>query len=124
MINQVTPEDIIKYRQTAQKNWQKTAKERQLRQEKAWILAKQAANLLKKQFKVNKVVVFGSLIRENYFTLWSDIDIAAWGLSPQDTFRAMETVKDLDQDIEINLVDIETCSKKLKANIEKDGIIL
>lgn len=124
MINKITPEDIIKYRQAAQKNWQKTAKERQLRQEKAWILAKQAANLLKKQFKVSKVVLFGSLIRENCFTLWSDIDLAAWGLSPLDTFRVMETVKDLDQDIEINLVDIETCSQNLKSNIEKDGIIL
>ncbi len=124
MINKVTTEDIIKYRQTAQVNWKKTEKERELKQEKAWTLAKEAANLLKEQFKVSKVVVFGSLIRENCFTLWSDIDLAAWGLSPQDTFRAMETVKDLDQDIEINLVDIETCTKNLKLNIEKDGIIL
>ncbi|MDJ0597535.1 MAG: nucleotidyltransferase domain-containing protein [Crocosphaera sp.] len=124
MINKVTPEDIIKYRKTAQENWKKTEPERQLRKEKAWILAKQAANLLKEQFKVSKVVVFGSLIRENCFTFWSDIDLAAWGLSPLDTFRAMEAVKDLDQDIEINLVDIETCGKNLKLNIEKDGIIL
>ena len=124
MINKVTTEDIIKYRQTAQVNWKKTEKERELKQEKAWTLAKEAANLLKEQFKVSKVVVFGSLIRENCFTLWSDIDLAAWGLSPQDTFRAMETVKDLDQDIEINLVDIETCTKNLKLKIEKVGIIL
>lgn len=123
-MNKVTSENIIKYRQTAQKNWEKTKKERQLRKEKAWILAKQGANLLKEQFKVSKVVVFGSLIREDCFTPWSDIDIAAWGISPQDTFRAMEAVKDLDQDIEINLVDIETCSKNLKLNIEKDGILL
>ena len=123
-MNKVTSENIIKYRQTAQKNWEKTEKERQLRKDKAWILAKQGANLLKEQFKVSKVVVFGSLIREDCFTSWSDIDLAAWGISPQDTFRAMEAVKDLDQDIEINLVDIETCSKNLKLNIEKDGILL
>lgn len=36
----------------------------------------------------------------------------------------METVKNLDQDIEINLVDIETCSKNLKLNIKKDEMIL
>ncbi len=123
-MNKVTSENIIKYRQTAQKNWGKTEKERQLRKDKAWILAKQAANLLKEQFKVSKVVVFGSLIREDCFTPWSDVDLAAWGISPQDTFRAMEAVKDLDQDIEINLVDIETCTKNLKLNIEKDGILL
>ncbi|MEA5512071.1 nucleotidyltransferase domain-containing protein [Crocosphaera sp. UHCC 0190] len=91
-MNKVRLENIIRYRQTAQQNWQKTQVQRQARQEKAWTLAKQAATLLKEQFQVTKVVVFGSLIREDCFTLWSDIDLAAWGLSPQDTFRALEVI--------------------------------
>lgn len=121
---EIRAEYILKYRQTAQKNWQLSSNKRKLRRQKAWQLAQQSALLLKEQFHVKKVVVFGSLLRENCFNLWSDVDVAAWGILPQDTFLAMERVKDLSQEIEINLVDIETCSQELKEVIETEGYIL
>lgn len=124
MMNQLSSDDIIKYRQTAQKSWQLSQEKRKLRRQKAGELAKQAAIILKDKFHVKKVVVFGSLLREYCFNLWSDVDIAAWGIAPQYTLLAMEMVRDLSQEIDINLVDIETCSQELKKVIETEGKIL
>ena len=91
---------------------------------RAWALARQAAVLLREEFAVERVVVFGSLVHEGCFTPWSDVDIAAWGIRPQDTFRAMGRVMDLDAEIELNLVDVGTCSDSLLMTIEQEGVAL
>ena len=82
-----------------------------------------AAELLRSA-SVLEVVVFGSLVHKGCFTQWSDVDLAAWGLRPEDTFRAMGAVQDLDSEIIINLVDVETCSPSLLAVIKKEGVEL
>jgi len=52
------------------------------------------------------------------------VDLAAWGLRPEETFRAMGAVRELDSDIEVDLIDIGTCSPALLAVIEAEGIEL
>ena len=89
-----TPEAITAYRQAAKQRWEEISKRRSQRKKRAWELADLAAILLKTQFNATKVVVFGSLVRQDCFTLWSDVDIAAWGISSNDTFRAMGAVRD------------------------------
>jgi predicted nucleotidyltransferase len=117
----ITSEQLSIYRQTAQNNWQKTQKLREERLEKAWRLVEVATTLLKEKFGVTKVMIFGSILHENCFTLWSDVDIAAWGISPTETFQAMGEVRELDDTIEINLVDINACSQQLKDKISQEG---
>jgi hypothetical protein len=68
--------------------------------------------------------VRGSLIHEGCFTRWSDVDIAAWGISPDATFRAIGAVMNLEPDIIVSLVDVETCRPSLLAVIEREGIEL
>jgi predicted nucleotidyltransferase len=68
--------------------------------------------------------VFGSLVRENCFTPWSDVDIAAWGIPPKDTFRAIGTLLELDPAIAVNLVPAESCRPALLAAIAQEGIEL
>jgi predicted nucleotidyltransferase len=119
-----TPEEIAVYQAAAKRKWQESQAERIQRQKRAWELAQIAAALLKEQFKATKVMVFGSLIWNDCFTLWSDVDIAAWGISPDQTLRAMEAVRDLDEAIEVNLVDVKTCTPTLLTNIEREGILL
>ncbi|MEM9275032.1 MAG: nucleotidyltransferase domain-containing protein [Cyanobacteria bacterium P01_F01_bin.143] len=119
-----TPREIAMYRAAAKQKWQESKPERIQKQKRAWELARSAALLLKEQFKATKVMIFGSLVRNNCFTLWSDVDIAAWGIAPHETLRAMEAVRDLDEIIEVNLVDIETCNPALLANIEQEGVLL
>lgn len=70
------------------------------------------------------MVVFGSLARESGFTRWSDVDIAAWGIAPEDTFRAIGAVMDLETEIPVNLVDVNTCRPSLLKAIQQDGIDL
>lgn len=118
----LSPEKIAIYHATAQKRLQQERLERSQRCEAAWQLARQAAFVLRAQFKVTRVVVFGSLARGHGFTRWSDIDVAAWGIAPEDTFRAMGVVMDLGADISVNLVDVNTARPSLLAAIERDGV--
>jgi hypothetical protein len=64
------------------------------------------------------------LVHEGCFTLWSDVDIAAWGIAPEDTFRAIGAVMDLGGDIEVNLVDMGACRPSIRAVIEREGVEL
>lgn len=120
----LTPKEIAAYQAAANRKWQESQAERIQREKHAWELARLAAVLLKEQFKATKVMLFGSLVRNDCFTLWSDVDIAAWGISPDQTLRAMEAVRDLDEIIEVNLVDVNTCIPTLLANIEREGRLL
>jgi len=121
---ELTPEKIAVYRATARRyrEWERTEIER--RRELAWQVARRAARLLKDEFKATRVVVFGSLVRGDCFTPWSDVDLAAWGIAPEDTLRAMGMVLDLDNEIEVNLVDVSACRPSLLAVIERDGVEL
>ncbi|MBN1219494.1 MAG: nucleotidyltransferase domain-containing protein [Anaerolineae bacterium] len=121
---ELTPETMAVYRATVQRRRKVEEQAHQQRQQLAWQLARRAAALLKEQFGATRVVVFGSLIHEDCFTPWSDVDLAAWGIALEDTFRAMGAVMDLSREIEINLVDINACRPSLLATIEQEGITL
>jgi len=58
------------------------------------------------------------------FTLWSDVDIATWGIRPEDTLRAIGAVLDLDTESEVNLVDISTARPAVLRRIEQEGMEL
>lgn len=121
---QLTAEELATYRHTAQERWQAEQQEVARRRLRAWRVARRAASLLKKEFGATRVVVFGSLVHKDCFTAWSDVDLAAWGIRPQDTFRAIGAILGLGKDIEINLVDVESCRPSLLATIEREGIDL
>jgi predicted nucleotidyltransferase len=120
----LTPEKIARYRESAHKRFQRENADIELRREQAWQEAKRASRILKKQFGATRVVVFGSLVRKAGFTRWSDIDIAAWGIAPEDTFSAIGVISELDSDVAINLVDVNTARTSLIEVIERDGFEL
>jgi uncharacterized protein len=121
---ELTPEQIDIYYTNAQKRLQQEQEATNQRRRQAWAAARQAAQLLREEFTVTRVVVFGSLANEVGFTRWSDVDVAAWGIAPEDTFRAIGAVMDLDTPVPVNLVDINTVRPELLAAIERDGIAL
>jgi predicted nucleotidyltransferase len=92
------------------------------RWERAWEVARVAANLLRERFGATRVVVFGSLTDSTWFTPWSDIDVAAWGISAGEFYRAVAVVTGLSPEFEIDLVDPETCRPSLRRRIEREGI--
>jgi predicted nucleotidyltransferase len=119
---ELTSEEIAMYQANARRQHDREAAEVAIREQRAWELARQAAALLRERFGATRVVVFGSLVHKGCFTAWSDVDIAAWNIHPDDTFRAMGMVMDIDAEIEINLVDVATCRSSLLATIEREGL--
>ena len=118
----LTPEQIAIYRSTALRR-QEREKEALIRREIAgWSAARKAAKLLKKEFGATRVVVFGSLAGSGMLTRWSDVDIAAWGIEPTYTFKAIGAVMDLDEEVHVNLVDVNTCRPSLLRAIEREGV--
>jgi predicted nucleotidyltransferase len=118
---QITDEEMAVYRATAR---QREAQERQallLRAQRGRTLAQQAAQLLKEQFGARQVILFGSLARGDFFHQRSDIDLAVDGIKPRDFWRAWSALDTLGSEFEIELVDIETASPKLRLKIEGEG---
>jgi predicted nucleotidyltransferase len=118
------PEELSRYRSAARRRHQSEQRALAAREQRAWALARQAADELRRRFHVDRVDVFGSLVHPGCFTAWSDVDVAAWGLRPEDTFRAIGMAMDLDAEIAVNLVDVTTCSAALRHVIEQEGIPL
>jgi len=110
------------YRQATRRREKKRKAEIAARLERAWVVAREAADILKKDFDANKVVAFGSLAQSERFHLMSDIDIAVWDV--RHYFRAVTRLLDIDPAFEVNLVPVEDARPELLVNIEKDGIEL
>lgn len=118
----LTQQEIKRYRAALKQREAQEDEALRTRKERAWALARRAAKLLKDSFGATKVVVFGSLVHDRTFTRWSDVDLAAWGLRPEDTFRAIGAVYDLDTEVKINLVDVNAAKPSILEAIQKDGI--
>lgn len=117
----LTPEELERYRQAARHRAHRALKDVALRRDRAMELARRAAQLLRERFGATRVVVFGSVVREGCFTAWSDVDMAAWGLKPSDTYLAIGVIHGLDPTIEMNLVDMSICPPSLSAVIEAEA---
>jgi predicted nucleotidyltransferase len=92
------------------------------RKGEGWKVARKAGQILRKEFCAKKVVVFGSLARDEWFSLWSDIDIAAWGIAPEVFYSAVAAVTGLSSTFRIDLVDMAECRPILRKVIEEEGV--
>ena len=115
---ELTPEEQAKYHPGRRYDQAHTTE----RLDKAWLVAHATARLLREQFGATRVVVFGSLAHRLWFTPWSDIDLAAWGIPPDSFFRAVASTTNLAQGFDLNLVDPESCRPHLRQPIERDGV--
>ena len=93
------------------------------RQEAAKETAESLAKVLKERFFASKVMLFGSTIRTD-FSQWSDIDLAVWGVSVSDYFRAVAYASGYSSVFKVDLVDAEDCSPSLHQHIIENGIEL
>jgi predicted nucleotidyltransferase len=94
------------------------------RWERAWEVAQTASDLLRLRFGATRVVVFGSLAHREWFTPWSDIDLAAWGIPPGAFYRAVAAVTGLSAEFKVDLVAPEDCRPTLRRAIEQEGVAL
>lgn len=100
---------------------QQTLRERRAR---AWVVAREAARILKDEFGAACVVVYGSVAHGHWFHKDSDIDLAAEGIAPKDFFRAWAALDRLGSEFEINLIDMADAREPLRASIAQEGVEL
>ena len=115
------PEEMETYRATARRNWAAERRRLALRKERAWAVARQAADLLRCEFGIDRVALFGSLVRDELFHARSDIDLAVWGLDEKYYYRAVARLLALDAEFEVDLVMGEAIPASLLAVIEREG---
>jgi predicted nucleotidyltransferase len=94
------------------------------RWERAWTVAHLAAELLRQRFGATRVIAFGSLSRRDWFTAWSDIDLAAWGIPAERFYSAVATVAGISPEFRVDLVAPEDCQPSLRHAIEQEGLPL
>ena len=120
---EMTSEELGKFRPTkkiAASGGQSRLLEK--RRVKALEMAQKASFLLRQRYGAKRVVIFGSLARAKSFSVWSDIDLAAWGIAPDKFFSAVADVTGLSPDFKIDLVDPDTCREAIKNSIQKYGV--
>jgi len=92
--------------------------------EQAWEVVHAVAHLLRERFGARQVIAFGSIVHRAWFTPWSDIDIAVWGIPAHQFYQAVAAVTGISPDFEVDLVDVEDCSISLRRIIKSEGIEL
>jgi len=117
----ITPQEFQQYLEGARKRQQARERELEQRRERALALAREAADILKQKYRVDQVVLFGSLTQPDTFTRWSDVDLAAFGLTQENYLKAMSDVAGLDPEIEVNLVDAGAVKSSLLEHIKSQG---
>lgn len=110
---------LATFRETARQRARRTAAARHRRRQKAWRVARAAAALLKSRYHAARVAAFGSLIETDRFHPWSDVDLAVWGLPPEDYFEAVARVLDVGGEIKVDLIRAERCKPYLREAIER-----
>ncbi|RPI49508.1 MAG: nucleotidyltransferase domain-containing protein [Chloroflexi bacterium] len=117
----ISPDKMETYRATARLRAAEERRELALRHERAWSVARQAAEFLRREYGVDRVVVFGSLVRIELFHPRSDIDLGVWGLDEKHYYRAVARLLALDPAFEIDLVMAEEAPVSLLARIQGEG---
>ena len=92
--------------------------------EHGWKVAREAARLLRENYGVSRVRVFGSLVHEGRFHPGSDIDLAVEGLKPDDYWEAVTSVLFLDDQVPVEVIDQTICRPEIREVVEQEGVDL
>ncbi len=122
MVKPIPPEQMEIYRAAARERAAANKAQLEAHRQHAWDLAREAASILKAEFGVSRVVVFGSLLHPELYHWHSDVDLAVWNV--QHYFRAVARLLDLDPQVEFDLVPFEDARPGILAVIEKEGVEL
>lgn len=83
---------------------------------------KRLAEILKRDFGVKRVLLFGSLAAAPRSASGSDVDLAVEGLEAREYWRAWKLAEDMIGDRAVDFVDVESVSDSLKKSIERYGV--
>jgi len=117
----ISPESLAIYRKNAETRWQNKQKKLEQRRKQAWIVAKEASEMLKGKYHAKKVLIFGSLVHNYWFSETSDIDLAAWGIDSHAYFEAVGDLQGVSYDFQIDLIYGESAKNDLLSAILEQG---
>lgn len=120
----IDPARLQVYKQAAQERQQQLKVQIQMRHERAWGVARQAAEILRFEFQAGRVVAFGSLVQPELFHQHSDVDLAVWNLDDRLYFRAVGRLQSIDPQIGVDLIQFTDAKTTLQNVIQRDGIAL
>lgn len=121
---EISAEQMAVYQRTARRREAERRAAAAARRERAWLVAAQAADLLKQQFGAKRVVAFGSLVDNGRFRADSDIDLAVYGIEPALFLKAWHIIDELAPDIEIDLVDMAIAKEWVYQVLAERGVDL
>ncbi|MEM7771156.1 MAG: nucleotidyltransferase domain-containing protein [Cyanobacteria bacterium P01_A01_bin.37] len=104
------------YIETARRRQQKRQEHLHQRRQHGLTQAKAAAQLLREEFGVSRVVLFGSILDESTFHETSDLDLAVWDLAPSDYIAAVARLLQV-SDFSVDLLEAESASSYLQESI-------
>lgn len=119
-----TPEEMRGYRASARQRSARARLQQDRRRVRAWEVARRAACILKAEYAVDRVCLFGSLARAEPFSVQSDIDLMAWGLAEEQFYGVVARLQDLDSTLSIDLIRAEEASPALLSAVSMEGIDL
>lgn len=82
------------------------------------------AAVIKQDFGASRVILFGSVVHQQWFSDTSDIDIAIEGLSGHDFFSAWRLLEAACPNRVVDLVDLDIVSPTFYQTVEQTGIEL
>lgn len=115
------PDQLEEYRRSYCQRKEEKQKQLMALIKEARAVALSAAQLLKSQFGVSRVMMFGSLTRPLLFHFNSDIDLAVWGLQEKEYYRAVGILQSLHPKIAVDVVRFEEVSPALQEIILNEG---
>ena len=119
-----TKDELERYRATCRARDEEARRYQARAHRTARAAARRAATILRTDFGVDRVVLFGSVARTAYLGPRSDIDLAVEGLSAGAHARAVDRIQEASEGRRIDLVRIEQCSPSLKTDISTHGVDL
>jgi uncharacterized protein len=120
----IPPAELARYRATARRRAEQRAQMLAAYRERAWGVARHAAALLKADYSVERVVLFGSLARSEAYSAHSDVDLVVWGLPEALLYRVVSQLLDLDPSVPIDLLRGEELPAPLLRSISAEGVEL
>lgn len=120
-VTTLSPSDLDVYRKALKNRRVAVESLANSRFKKACEVADRAAALLREEFSVKKVMVFGSLVHPHLFHSRSDVDLAVWGLDERQYFRAVGILQSLEPEIEVDLIAFEKATGSMQEVILREG---
>ena len=107
--------------------WARAA-QREARNKERWaavhLLARRLGAMLRQEFAVSEVWLFGSALDQDLFSHDSDLDLAVTGLAPERYWAALARLEEMSPDLPVDLVTLETAPDSLRQRVLSEGVPL